>query len=151
MVPHTTKNINLLESVQRRAARWIKSRYDSTLYRWSKNSDDYLKELKWPTLASQQQYQSVIMVHSIMHKQTPINSCHHFNLNTNSTRSHPLTLQTRCSFIYAAAFRYSFYVNTPFVWNSIPYEICPYHHAYLDHGSDVTCLTHVSHLVLLFV
>ena len=29
--PHTAKNINLLESVQRRAARWIKSKYDSTL------------------------------------------------------------------------------------------------------------------------
>ena len=119
--PHTTKNINLLESVQRRAARWIKSRYDSTLYRWSKNTDDCLKELKWPTLASRRQYQSVIMVHSITHKQTPINSCHRFDLNTNSTRSHPLTLQTRSTSIYA--FRYSLYVNTPFVWNSIPYEI----------------------------
>ena len=30
-------------------------------------------------------------------------------------------------------------------------KFCPYHHAYLDHGSDVTCLTDVSHLVLLFV
>ena len=29
--PHTAKNINLLKSVQRRAARWIKSKYDSTL------------------------------------------------------------------------------------------------------------------------
>ena len=89
------------------------------------------------------------MVHSIMHKQTPINSCHYFNLNINTTRSHPLTLRTRSSSINA--FRYSFYMNTPFVWNSIPYEICPYRHAYLDHGSDVTCLTDVSHLLLIFV
>ena len=30
-------------------------------------------------------------------------------------------------------------------------KFCPYHHAYLDHGSDVACLTDVSHLVLLSV
>ena len=83
--PYTIKNINLLESVQRRAARWIKSRYDSTLYRWNKNTDDCLKELKWPTLASRRQYQSIIMVRSIMQKQTPINFNNHFHFNTNST------------------------------------------------------------------
>ena len=43
---HTAKNINLLESVQHRTARWIKSKYDSTLYQWSKSTDDCLKELK---------------------------------------------------------------------------------------------------------
>ena len=119
--PYTIKNINLLESVQRRAARWIKSRYDSTLYRWNKNTDDCLKELKWPTLASRRQYQSIIMVHSIMQKQTPINFNNHFQFNTNSTRSHPLTLQIPSSSINAL--RYSFYGNAPFLWNSIPYEI----------------------------
>ena len=119
--PHTAKNINLLESVQRRAARWIKSKYDSTLYQWSKNTDECLKELKWPTLASRRLYQSVIMLHSIMNNQTPINFCCHFDLNITATRSHPLTLQTLSSSINA--FRYSFFVNTPFIWNSIPYEI----------------------------
>ena len=44
--PHTAKNINLLESVQHRAAKWIKSKYDSTLRQWRKSTDDYLKELK---------------------------------------------------------------------------------------------------------
>ena len=119
--PHTAKNINILESVQRRAARWIKSKYDSTLYQWSKSSDDCLKELKWPTLASRRLYQSVVMLHSIMNNQTPINFYHHFDFNTNPTRSHPLTLKSRSSSINA--FRYSFFVNTPFEWNSIPYEI----------------------------
>ena len=64
--PHTAKSIKLLESVQCRAARWNKSKYDSTLYQCSKSIDDCLKELKWPTLASWRLYQSVIMLHSIM-------------------------------------------------------------------------------------
>jgi len=108
----TIKNINLLESIQRRAAQWIKSRYDPISYKWSKNCNDYLNELKWPTLASrQQQYQSIIMVRCILQKQTPFNLNHHFHLNTNSTQSHPLTLQIPTSSINAL--RYSFYVNTP--------------------------------------
>ena len=119
--PYTIKNINLLESVQRRAARWIKSKYDSSLYRWTKSTDDCLEELKWPTLELRRQYQTIVMVYSILHKQTPIIFSHHFGFNTNSTRSHPLALKIRSSSINA--FRYSFYVNAPFVWNSIPYEI----------------------------
>jgi len=114
------KNMKLLESVQRRTARWIKSKYDSTLYQWSKSTDDCLTELKWPTLAHRL-YQSVVMLHSIMNNYTPINFCHYFTFNTNATRSHPLTLQTRSSMVNA--FRYSFFVNSLFVWNSIPYEI----------------------------
>ena len=119
--PYTIKNINLLESVQHRAARWIKSKYDSSLYRWTKSTDDCLEELKWPTLELRRQYQTIVMVYSILHKQTPIIFSHHFGFNTNSTRSHPLALKIRSSSINA--FRYSFYVNAPFVWNSIPYEI----------------------------
>ena len=57
--PHThAENINLLESVQRRAARCIKSKYDSTLY-----VDDCLKEvLKWPKLAFRRFYQNVTLL-----------------------------------------------------------------------------------------
>ena len=80
-----------------------------------------LNELKWPTLASRRQYQSIIMACCILQKQTPIGLNHRFHLNTNSTRSHPLTLQIPTSSINAL--RYSFYVNTSFLWNSIPYEI----------------------------
>jgi len=62
----------------------------------SKSTDECLKELKWPTLASQQ---SVVMLHFIMNDQTPINFYHHFDFNTNGTQSHPLILQTRSSSI----------------------------------------------------
>ena len=89
-----------------------------TLYQWSKSTDGCLKELKWSILASWQLYQCVIMLHSIMNNQTPINFCHHFNFNTNTTRSHPLTLQTWSSSMNT--FRYSLFMSIPFVWT---YEI----------------------------
>ena len=109
------------ESVQRKAPRWIKSRYDPSLYKWTKSTDDCLMKLKWPTLGLRQWYQTVVMVYSILHKQTLIFFSHRFGFNTNSTRSHPLILKTQSSPINA--YRYLFYVNSPFVWNSILYEI----------------------------
>ena len=100
--PHIAKNINLLKSVQCRAARWIKSKNDSILYQWSKRTDDCLKELKWPTLTSWRIYQSVVMLHSILNNWT-INFYRHFDFNMNATQSHALTLQTWSSI---NAFRY---------------------------------------------
>ena len=45
--PHTTKNIDILERVQRRATRWAAgSRWNPSSYCWSKSSDDCLQELK---------------------------------------------------------------------------------------------------------
>jgi len=49
--PHTTKNINVLESVQRRAARWASnSRWIPSSYCWSKSSDDCFQKLNWPSI-----------------------------------------------------------------------------------------------------
>ena len=109
--PHTAKNINLLESIQRRATRWIKSKHDSTLhqYWWLLKGIEvvYTGTLTYALLYYEQ---------SNSYKFLPF-----FNFNTNATRSHPLTLQTQSSLINTL--RYSFIVNMPFVWNSIPYEI----------------------------
>jgi len=41
----SAKNINKIESVQRRAAKWIKSSFDPLTFQWSKSSDVCLREL----------------------------------------------------------------------------------------------------------
>ena len=66
-------------------------------------------------------YYYEFMIHSILHKQTPINPTSHFQFNALDTHSHSLILQTLYSTINA--FRYSFYVNAPFVWNQILYDV----------------------------
>ena len=64
--PHSQKDKAVLESVQRRAARWINSRYDPTTYQWTKSSEVCLEELKWPTLEHHRHYYAVLMLYSIL-------------------------------------------------------------------------------------
>ena len=45
----------------------------------------------------------------------------HFEFSATKTRSHPLTLSIPSSTINP--YRHSFFVNTPFLWNSIPHLI----------------------------
>jgi len=44
------KDKAVLQSVHRRAVRWINSKYDPCTYQLAKGSDIYLEEVKWPTL-----------------------------------------------------------------------------------------------------
>ena len=117
---HTAKNINCLEHVQHRAARWASgSRWNPSSYCWTKSSDDCLVELKWPSIHQHHVYLSVCQVLDILHHH---NSTKQFQLpNNTSTRSHPLTIQPISSSI--TSYRYSFFVNSPFLWNNIPYAI----------------------------
>ena len=57
---HTSKNLDLIESVQHRAARWIKSSFDSTIFRWTKSSSECL-ELRWPSLEMKRNYMCVVI------------------------------------------------------------------------------------------
>ena len=119
-----------------RAARWIKSKYDSTLHQWSKSSDKCLKELKWPTLASCWLYHSVAMLYSIMNNQCKLLQISTIILDfiTNATWSHPLTLQTRSSsievFLFVDIQLYHLY--------GTQFHMKIYHHHQIlsDHGSD---------------
>ena len=47
---HTSKNINLLEPVQQRAARWIKSFFDSLTLQWTKSSGECIRGFGWLSL-----------------------------------------------------------------------------------------------------
>ena len=53
---------------------------------------------------------------------TEILSFHeHYHLSGTSTKSHPLSIRPVTSTINS--YRFSFFVNSPFLWNSIPYAI----------------------------
>ena len=54
--PYVVHDINLLESVQNRAARWIKSYWDPSALKRSKSSTICIKELNWPSLKIRRQY-----------------------------------------------------------------------------------------------
>ena len=63
---HTTKNINTLEHVQLRAARWAAGiRWNKSSHCWSKSSEDCVRELKWPPIHRRHTYFSICQVHDI--------------------------------------------------------------------------------------
>jgi len=63
--PFTSTNIQLIESVQRRAARWICSIWNPQLHQWSKSLNDCVSELKWPSLQSRWHFLSLSILYDI--------------------------------------------------------------------------------------
>ena len=89
---------------------------------WNKTYADCLRELNWSTLAHRRHYYIVDYIHSMLHKRTSLLFDDYFKLNSSmNTRSHELTIQPVISTINS--FRYSFFVNSVFLWNSVPISI----------------------------
>jgi len=101
--PHTIKDINLLEAVQRRAA------CNST------SSEDYYRRLCFPSLCARRDYLSVCTLQDIRHTNTISSYC---TYNTMPTRSHVLTLIPLSSAINARRL-----VRVCFIWNAVPINI----------------------------
>ena len=112
-----------LESVQRRAARWAcGSRWSPVQRQWSKSSDVCLQELHWPTLSSRRNYLSVSMMYDILNgRYDSLKFSDYCNFNTSCTRAHSMTLVPPQPTINS--YRFSFFVSTVFLWNTVPYAI----------------------------
>ena len=67
--PPTSDLADALESVQRRAARWVCNRYRRT-----SSVDDMLEELQWPTLAARRTEARLINFYKFHHSLININS-----------------------------------------------------------------------------
>ena len=50
-IQHTALDINKIEAVQKKAARWICAKWNSSNFSWDMSYDDCLHELNWPSLA----------------------------------------------------------------------------------------------------
>ena len=76
-----------------------------------------------PLLGSQISHQllSCCQTFKIIHNLDCLNFNDYLCFNQSSTRSHSLTL--RCTRSRINSFRYFFFVNIPFLWNTISYDI----------------------------
>ena len=116
--PHTASNKFTLETVQRRVARWAAgSRWSSATNQWSKPTYDYLNELNWPTLTTRRNYLSVLMHDIMKNRYDSLKLSAFCAFNTSCTRTHSLSLIPPQSTINS--FRQSFFVNAPFLWNTV--------------------------------
>jgi len=114
--PHTTQKINTLES---RAARWVSnSRWNAISHCWSKPSDDCTQELH---IQQHHNYYSICHVHDSLHHRNSLPFNKHYQLSVTSARSQSPSICPVTSTINL--YRFSFFVNSPFLWNSTPYTI----------------------------
>ena len=120
--PFTQKNIQLLENIQHRAARWVcGSRWDPSVFSWTKSSDQCLEQLRWPSLKSRRDYLSVNLLYDIINNKIAVKFSDFCSFVSSCMKRHSLSILPLQSTINAL--RYSFLGNTPFIWNNIPFDI----------------------------
>ena len=112
--PHHRGNIDSLERVQRRAARWTcGSQWSPVPLSWTRSSEACLSDLSWPTLHMRRQYLSIVTLYDILHKRFPsLNFTDYCTLLGTCTRKHVLSILPSQSTINA--YRYPFFENISF-------------------------------------
>ena len=65
--PYIAHDNDLLESVQNKAARWIKSFWDPSAFIWTKSSSVCVEELGWPSLKLRHDYFTIWTLYCILH------------------------------------------------------------------------------------
>lgn len=115
--PHTTENINSLERIQRRAARYVCHRYHNT-----SSVTDMMTQLNWPTLQERRIKTRLQMFHKIIHHQVEIpaeNILIKSQAKTRSTHEHTYR-QLSCN---KDSYKFSFFCQTIKDWNKLPSTI----------------------------
>ena len=115
--PHTCKNIDSIEKVQKRAARFALGNYSYG----PRNSitSDITNILKWPTLHHRRISHDIHLMYKIINRQVnvqlPSVCCF--------SHIHPgrfIHAQT----LHSEAFKYSYFVRTVRFWNRLPLSLC---------------------------
>ena len=106
--PHAKGDINLLESIQGRAARWIcGSRWKPTdSSSWTISSSNCCTKLNLSSLQVRRHYLSICFLHDIHHKHTSLSFDQFCDLNSMPSRSHHLSLILPTSTINSRRFSF---------------------------------------------
>ena len=114
--PSTRKAEEQLERVQKRAARWINARWLVQEKRWDTTYLDSLSSLQWLSLSNCRLLGTNCLTYKILHHYYPVLSPH---IQPSTRHSHRLLCQNS----RINSFRYSFFINAPFLWNDLPIGI----------------------------
>ena len=115
--PYEKGDIKRLESVQRRAARFVKNNYHNR-----SSVSDMITDLKWKPLEERRRETRLSMLYKIVHNSVAIDGTKHLiPLNSASTRTtHPLAFQIPyCRTLYR---QNSFFPRTIKEWNGLTLE-----------------------------
>ena len=113
--PSTKTNIDKLEMIQRRAARYVLNRYHNT-----SSVDDMLNQLKWPTLQDRRKTSRLSMLYKIVHSQVEVQSHHQHLIPCNRQSRHNNSKSYQVPDTTKGYIQDSFYPRTIREWNSLP-------------------------------
>ena len=111
--PHTGCDIERLEAVQRRAARFVMSDYNRT-----SSVTVMLQDLNWDTLSSRRQTSRLCLLYKILHNIVDVTLPSYITPSTRFTRGHNqkfILPQSRID-----AYKFSFFPNSIRLWNNLP-------------------------------
>ena len=115
--PNTNTNINKLEMVQRRAARFVKGDYDRT-----SSVITMLSELGWDTLQERRQHAKATMFYRIVYGLVCVPTTPFLIPATvSATRGHSMKFLVPQSSVNAHM--YSFFPSTTRIWNQLPQQV----------------------------
>ena len=115
---HQKLQTTKLENIQKRATRWITAKWDKNTYTWDKAYTECMQELNWLPLNKRRDYLSCCQTYKIIHNLDCLSFNDFYTPNHRPTRSHTYALL--CKHARVNCYRYSFFVNSCFLWNSLP-------------------------------
>ena len=115
--PYTQANIDKIEMVQRRAARWTLNRYHNT-----SSVTEMLNHLAWPTLETRRTHARLCLMYKMVHNLVATNICLYATPVLRPTRqTHPYSfIRIQSS---TDAYRMSFFPRSVVDWNGLPANI----------------------------
>ena len=115
--PYTQQNINHIEMIQRRAARWVNHDYSSY-----SSVTSMIRQLGWRTLQDRRSDARLTMFYKIVNGLVAIPMPSYVKSPVRLSRHmHPLSytqIQTPCNY-----YKYSFFPATIILWNSLPADL----------------------------
>ena len=116
--PHTRTQINQIEKVQRRAARYVTNRYHNT-----SSVTDMLQHLNWPSLEIRRTRVRLIMFYKIIHHVVAIHPLDTLLLPTTTITRYNTSHTYKHIRTNKDSYKYSFYPRTIIQWNLLPIHI----------------------------
>ncbi|XP_062578982.1 uncharacterized protein LOC134240892 [Saccostrea cucullata] len=111
--PHTKKNIDKLEAVQRRAARFVTNNYNTT-----SSVTTMIDRLEWESLQQRRIKAKAIMMYRVIHSLVAIDLPPQFSQTGAATRGHQQ--RYRIPFCRTNVYKESFFPTTIRIWNQLP-------------------------------
>ena len=111
--PYTSSNIDQLERVQRRAARFVVGDYKTT-----SSTSQMIRDLEWPSLQQRREDSKVVLMYRIMYALVDIPATAYLRPISSTTRGHALRLAI--PFCRTDVYRHSFFPSGIRLWNQLP-------------------------------